>query len=68
MCVALCACGNKDNLKVRQRFYVDCSDYWGVATQNGYICTEYNIIQNEDGSYTVTFKIDKPFKGQTNEA
>lgn len=32
---------------------------WHIKAYNDYACTGYNIIQNEDGTYTVTFTFDK---------
>jgi uncharacterized lipoprotein NlpE involved in copper resistance len=69
LCITLFACDKRKDkdLSVNQRCYVEVTDYWSVSTYNGYICTEYHIQHNDDKSYTVTFEINKPFKGKTSE-
>lgn len=44
--------------------YIDVSEVWIIKSYNDFVCGTHSIEKNADGSYTVTFIFDKPYKGE----
>lgn len=61
----LCSCSSNpsSDYKIdRYKFYINTVDYYSIATYNEYIVTEINETLNQDGSYLISFKIDRAVK------
>lgn len=51
-----CANNNKSDIEIdKYPINVAFTSDWDVRSYNGYDCTDYSTVKNEDGTYTVTF-------------
>ena len=58
-CCLLISCGaNTIDIEVYKTEEINY-DLWYIKAYNDYNCTGYTVIQNEDGTYTVTLTFDK---------
>ena len=59
MCaILLGGCSNNQSKDIEIEKYpinVAFTSDWDVRSYNGYECTDYSTVKNDDGTYTVTF-------------
>ena len=59
MCaILLSGCSNNQSKDIEIEKYpinVAFTSDWDVRSYNGYECTDYSTVKNDDGTYTVTF-------------
>jgi hypothetical protein len=52
-------CGKSEDIDINKKFFFEiATEVWDIVTYNGYQCSYLDKVQNEDGSYTVTFKFE----------
>ena len=56
-----CACGTNGikDIDIRKRDLIDTTEGYQLASYNGYKCSGYNIVKNEDDTYIVMLEFDK---------
>lgn len=60
--VCLIGCGDKrdgKDISIKSQKFIDTSDTVKINGYNGYQMSDSSIIKNEDGSYTITIKMNK---------
>ena len=62
--IGLVGCDRRDdkNVEVYSENYINTSDTIKINGYNGYKLVGSEIIGNDDGSYTINIKMDKPIK------
>ena len=54
----LCGCSSNKSKDIEIEKYpinVAFTSDWDVRSYNGYECTDYSTVKNDDGTYTVSF-------------
>ena len=63
--IFLVGCDNRDDKNVEvysESHYINTSDTVKINGYNGYKLVKSEIIENEDGSYSINIKMDIPIK------
>jgi len=64
MTLSLIGCDTRDNknIEIMTELYINTSETVKINGYNGYKLVSSEIINNEDGSYSINVKMDKPIK------
>ena len=60
--LASCDVREDKNIEVYSENYINTSETVKINGYNGYKLISSEIIQNDDGSYNISIKMDKPLK------